>query len=84
MGNICRRAYDVTIPWNQTVVKLPEKSFSTFPKFDNLSADFACKNIKVTIENEAGTFTGSVDTKTNLPSGYGVFETSEWIHCGKF
>ncbi len=47
-------------------------------------ADFACKNIKVTIENEAGTFTGSVDTKTNLPSGYGVFETSEWIHCGKF
>ena len=30
-----------------------------------------------------GYFFGSVCKMNNIPDGYGVFKTGDWVHCGK-
>ena len=55
---------------------------NVFPRIDAISDDFVCKRIGAKIEDEEGYFYGSVSKKLDQPSGYGVFVTEEWIHCG--
>ena len=55
---------------------------NVFPKIDDITDEFVCKRIGASIENEDGHFYGSVSKQLDQPYGYGVFVTSEWIHCG--
>ena len=55
---------------------------NVFPKIDDITDEFVCKRIGASIENEDGYFYGSVSKQLDQPFGYGVFVTSEWIHCG--
>jgi len=81
---MCSRTYFITVPWNSQAIGLPQKRANkVFPKIDDISKDFVCKRIEATIENEEGEFYGSVSKMIGQPSGYGVFVTKEWIHCGE-
>ena len=84
VAGICNRTYTITVPWNVPRIQLPHKCAKKFiPKIDDITDDFVCKRIESTIENEVGFFYGSVSIQTEQPSGYGVFVTDEWIHCGE-
>ncbi len=54
-----------------------------FPKVDAISDEFVCKRIKAKIAGVKGYFYGSVSKTTGYPDGYGVFQTDNWVHCGK-
>lgn len=65
------------------MVKTPQnQAQNVFPNIDVISDAFVCKRTQAKIAGKEGYFTGSVSKTTGLPSGYGVFETDTWIHCG--
>ena len=55
-----------------------------FPKIDDVSEECVCKKKDIIIEDENGTFYGSVERATDLPFGYGIFVAGDWIRCGGF
>ena len=55
---------------------------NVFPKIDDIPDEFVCKRVGALIENEVRHFYGSVSKQLDQPFGYGVFVTSEMIHCG--
>ena len=81
ISNICSRTHNVTVPWNIHNVALPQST--NFPKINDISGDFVCKRDKARLDGNEGYFCGSFCKTTNLPDGYGVFTTGDWIHCGK-
>ena len=83
LGALCKRSYEITVPWNLSKVKMPAQEYNNFPLINNITSDFRCKQVEATIEGEIGKFNGSVSNLDNLPSGYGVFETKLWVHCGR-
>jgi hypothetical protein len=82
IANICSRTYQITVPWN-TRVTLPIDHLCDFPKLKIPSADHIWRRIEATIEGGIGVFYGNVCRESLLPDGYGVFVTSEWVHCGQ-
>ena len=74
IANICKRSYEITVPWNINV-RLAEKYISVFPMIDDISDDFICKVTLANINGEEGEFYGPVRKLTGLPSGEGVFVT---------
>ena len=56
---------------------------NNFPKIDIPSDRFICKKVEADIEGEKGYFYGSVNNTTSSPDGYGVFDTGDWVNCGK-
>jgi hypothetical protein len=83
MSNTCTRAYYITVPSNIPPVLLPFDSPCDFPNLKIPSADHVCKRIKATIEGEEGLFFGIVCKSSGIPDGYGVFRTSDSVHCGQ-
>ena len=84
IAGICYRTYKKTVPWNVVALKTcQESAINGFPEIDVISGDFVCRWIEATIDQEQGHFYGPVSRLTNLPSGYGVFVTKKWIHCGE-
>ena len=85
IANICKRTYDITVPWN-LVIEFPGKGkdISFFLMINAVSADCICKVARANIRGEPGYFYGSVSELTGLPDGEGVFVTDdEWIHFGR-
>ncbi len=39
--------------------------------------------MEATIEDEEGEFFGIFRKSSDIPDGYGVFVTSNWVHCGQ-
>jgi hypothetical protein len=39
--------------------------------------------VEATIEGEKGEYIGIVCKSSDIPDGYGVFVTSDWVHCGQ-
>ena len=72
----------ITVPWNLTCIRIPQTR-NIFPKIDQVGADSLCERTQAAIEDEVGYFYGSVYKHNKMPSGYGVFVTDNWIHCGK-
>ncbi len=64
-------------------VLLPQDLPNVFPKIDAISDQFVCKGMEANIEGEQGNFYGSVCKVAGSPDGYGVFQTVDWVHCGK-
>ena len=63
-------------------VPFPTKAPNSFPRIDEISADFLCKPTEnAVVEGEEGTFYGPVNKVTGLPQGYGVLDTGSWVHC---
>ena len=83
MGLICQRAYNITVPWNMSPVLLPLDSPCDFPNLRISSEDHVIKRVEATIEDEKGEFIGVVRKSSDIPDGYGVFRTSDWVHCGQ-
>ena len=84
VASVITRSYETTVPWNTPAVRFPIKFLNSFPKIDDISAEFVCKRTEnVIIEEEKGTFSGPVNKVTGLPQGYGVFVEVEglWVHC---
>ena len=73
IANLNSRTYGVTVPWYSTCIHMPAEVISDFPKINLISDDFVCTRTDATIDNENGKFYGSVDKRTGLPSGDGVF-----------
>ncbi len=68
VASVINRSYETTVPWNTPAVPFPIKAPNSFPKIDDISADFVCKRTKnVVIEGEKGTFFGPVNKVTGLP-----------------
>jgi hypothetical protein len=80
-ANICKRTYNMTVPWNIAVEA--DKYVSVFPMIDDITDDFICKVTQTTIQGKKGEFYGSVRKSTGLPSGEGVFVTDKWIFFGR-
>jgi hypothetical protein len=77
------RAYNVTVPWNTPPVQLPIDSPCDFPNLKIPSEGHVCKRLEATIDGEKGEFFGIVCKSSGIPDGYGVFRTSDWVHCGQ-
>lgn len=84
LASIYSRTYNITVPWNLSSVAIPIPPIGSLPKIDEISPYFVCKSVKVTIYGFKGIFYGSVSKIYNLPEGYGVFITRDWIICGNF
>jgi hypothetical protein len=83
MSNTCKRAYDITLPWNMRPVLLPLDPPCDFPNLRISSKDHVIKRVKATIKGEKGEFFGIVRKSSGIPDGCGVFRTSDWVHCGQ-
>jgi hypothetical protein len=81
-AHFLRRTYQVTVPWNTPCVQLPFDSPCDFPNLKIPSEGHVCKSIEATIDGEEGVFFGIVCKSSVIPDGYGVFRTSDWVHCG--
>ena len=62
IANICRRSYNITVPWNTYCKRTVTLVSDAFPKIDDdIPKEFVCKRVKdVSIENELGVFYGAV------------------------
>ena len=74
----------MTVPWNIfSVVLPPQESPNIFPKIDDVSDEFVIKRKEASVDGEKGYFFGPFFKKTDLPDGFGVHVTSDWVHCGE-
>lgn len=83
VSKICRRTYQITVPWNVPTLNIPNDLPSEFPNIVIPSEDFVCKRVEATIEGVSGFFYGCVRKSTDTPDGDGVFVAGDWVHCGK-
>jgi hypothetical protein len=83
IGSLCRRAYNITVPWNMAPALLPIDSFCDFPNLKIPSADHVIKGMEAIIEDRTGTFYGIFRKSTGIPDGYGVFVCGDWVLCGE-
>jgi hypothetical protein len=64
-------------------VLLPPDFPCDFPNLRIPSEDHIIKRVEATIEEEKGEYYGIARKSSGIPDGFGVFRTSDWVHCGQ-